>query len=250
MVLILTFILFMTLFLLVIDFFAILFRMTGMPIYKARFQVISLLSSTGFTTRESEMIVNSPIRRKLAGWLMVFSYVSTATFISFFVSMLSHTVTSIGFFAVILFFLFVAVFFHKLSLLEKVENKIESKIIKSKIWQRLNAQKATLITSSRGYGIYEVCIGSENRLIGETIANSGLSELEIRILNIDKGDVFVKFPSADYVFESGDKATVYGNLKNIKNEFDREEVELQESGKLKNKLHKIEGKLKIKEKTT
>ncbi|MGL4849347.1 MAG: TrkA C-terminal domain-containing protein [Clostridium sp.] len=222
MILILTFILFMTVFLVVIDFFSILFRMTGMPIYKARFQVISLLSSTGFTTRESEMIVNSPIRRKLASWLMIFSYVSTATFISFFVSMLSDTVTSIGFFAVIILFIFVAFFFHKLSLLEKVENRIEDKIVKSKLWKRLNIKKATLISSTRGYGIYEVYIGEESRLVGKDILNSGLSSLEIEILNIDKGEEFIKFPLADYIFTSGDKVTVYGNLKNIRSEFEPE----------------------------
>ena len=95
MVLILTFILFMTIFLIVIDFFSILFRLTGMPMKKARFQVISLLTSTGFTTKESEIIVQNPLRRKFASWLMIVSYVSTATFISFFVKMLSDEVTSI-----------------------------------------------------------------------------------------------------------------------------------------------------------
>ena len=121
MVLILTFILFMTIFLIVIDFFSILFRLTGMPMKKARFQVISLLPSTGFTTKESEIIVQNPLRRKFASWLMIISYVSTATFISFFVKMLSDEVTSIGAFSVTIIFLIVVAFIHKLSLLEKFE---------------------------------------------------------------------------------------------------------------------------------
>lgn len=186
MVLILTFILFMTVFLLVIDFFSILFRMTGMPISKARFQVISLLSSTGFTTKESEMIVQHPTRRKLASWLMIFSYVSTATFISFFVSMLSDTVTSIGFFAVIVIFLFVILIFHKSSLLEKIENKIEDKILKSKLWSKINSKTSILITSSRGYGIYEVYISKTNRLVGKSIKESELKSKEIEVLNMIK----------------------------------------------------------------
>ena len=220
MVLILTFILFMTVFLLVIDFFSILFRMTGMPISKARFQVISLLSSTGFTTKESEMIVQHPTRRKLASWLMIFSYVSTATFISFFVSMLSDTVTSIGFFAVIVIFLFVILIFHKSSLLEKIENKIEDKILKSELWNKINSKTSILITSSRGYGIYEVYISKTNRLIGKSIKESELKSKEIEVLNIDKGDKFIKFPLPDYVFDIFDKVTVYGNLKNIREEFE------------------------------
>ena len=55
MVLVLTFILFLMIFLIIVDFFAILFRLTGVPIEKARFQVTSLLTGTGFTTKESEL---------------------------------------------------------------------------------------------------------------------------------------------------------------------------------------------------
>ena len=53
MVLVLTFILFLMIFLIIVDFFAILFRLTGVPIEKARFQVTSLLTGTGFTPKES-----------------------------------------------------------------------------------------------------------------------------------------------------------------------------------------------------
>ena len=41
------------------------------PAEKARFQVISLLTGTGFTTRESEIVLSTRRRRRLArnGWL-------------------------------------------------------------------------------------------------------------------------------------------------------------------------------------
>ena len=44
------------------ELFTILFRMTGLPDERARFQVISLLTGCGFTTKESEMIL---ARRRL-----------------------------------------------------------------------------------------------------------------------------------------------------------------------------------------
>lgn len=46
-------------------------RLTGMSEGQARFQALSALSGTGFTTSESEMIVNYPIRRKIIAILMV-----------------------------------------------------------------------------------------------------------------------------------------------------------------------------------
>ncbi|WP_194192362.1 TrkA C-terminal domain-containing protein [Clostridium chrysemydis] len=220
MVLILTFILFLTIFLLVINFFTILFRMTGLPVQKARFQVISLLSSTGYTTKESETIVQHPVRRKLASWLMIISYVSTATFISFFVRMLSDSVTSIGFFAVIAFFCIVVFLIYRTDSLEKIETFFEKVIASSNIWKKLNLLHSNAITSNRGYGVYEVYVSADSFLVGKSIEKSGLKEMEIEVLNIDKGDDFIKFATADYVFEPLDKLTVYGNIKSIKENFD------------------------------
>ena len=105
MVLVLTFILFLMIFLIIVDFFAILFRLTGVPIEKARFQVTSLLTGTGFTTKESEIIVQHPTRRKLAIWLMGFSYASTATIISFAVNIITSSVIDVGSIAVIVLFI-------------------------------------------------------------------------------------------------------------------------------------------------
>ena len=218
--LILTFLMFGTIFLIVVNICSILLRLTGMPIKKARFQVVSLLTSTGFTTRESEMIVQHPVRRKIASWLMVVSYVSTATFISFFVTMISDTVTGIGFFVVIAALITTNLILRKTKTIENLELKVENVVLKSKIWEKLNSENLTLITNTRGYGIYQIYLPKDSKIIGKSILESGLKDLEIEVLNIDKGDKFIKFASPDYVFEVFDRVTVYGNLKNIRNEFE------------------------------
>ncbi|MDZ5254318.1 TrkA C-terminal domain-containing protein [Clostridium sp. LIBA-8841] len=220
MVLVLTFILFLMIFLIIVDFFAILFRLTGVPIEKARFQVTSLLTGTGFTTKESEIIVQHPTRRKLAIWLMGFSYASTATIISFAVNIITSSVIDVGSIAIIVLFIVFILFFHKSSLLEKLENKIEKFIVQSKIWDKLNSKHLTLITHTRGFGVYEIYLSSKTIIIGKSIRDSGLKPMEIEVLNIDKGDKFINFPTPDYVFETYDKITVYGNLKNIKSMFE------------------------------
>lgn len=218
--LILTFLMFGTIFLVVVNICSILLRLTGMPIKKARFQVVSLLTSTGFTTRESEMIVQHPVRRKIASWLMVVSYVSTATFISFFVTMISDTVTGIGFFVVIATLITTNLILRRTKTIENLELKLENVVLKSKIWEKLNSENLTLITNTRGYGIYQIYLPKDSKIIGKSILESGLKDLEIEVLNIDKGDKFIKFASPDYVFEVFDRVTVYGNLKNIRNEFE------------------------------
>ncbi|AQM60018.1 TrkA C-terminal domain-containing protein [Clostridium baratii] len=218
--LILTFLMFGTIFIVVVNICSILLRLTGMPIKKARFQVVSLLTSTGFTTRESEMIVQHPVRRKIASWLMIVSYVSTATFISFFVTMISDTVTGIGFFVVIATLIITNFILRRTKTIENLELKVENMVLKSKIWEKLNSENLTLITNTRGYGIYQIYLPKDSKIIGKSILESGLKDLEIEVLNIDKGDKFIKFASPDYVFEVFDRVTVYGNLKNIRNEFE------------------------------
>ena len=63
-------------------------QLTGMSKQDARFQSLSALSGTGFTSRESELIVNYPIRRKIIAWLMILGNlgvvsIASTTMISF-----------------------------------------------------------------------------------------------------------------------------------------------------------------------
>ena len=51
-------------YLVITELFTILFRFTGLPDERARFQVISLLTGCGYTTRESEMILSNRRRRR------------------------------------------------------------------------------------------------------------------------------------------------------------------------------------------
>src|SRR4051812_9862797 len=66
----------------VIEIFVIFFRLTGLKLEVSRFQVISLMTGTGFTTGESELILGHPIRRKLATFLILFGAFSLAVIIS------------------------------------------------------------------------------------------------------------------------------------------------------------------------
>ncbi len=70
------------------ELFAFFFRLTGLPAEKARFQVISLLTGTGFTTRESELILSSRRRRRLARITMLFGYVFNVTIVSVFINVI------------------------------------------------------------------------------------------------------------------------------------------------------------------
>lgn len=64
------------------DIITILFRLTGMTKERAQFQAISLLTNSGFTTHESEAVVATDLRRRLARITMLFGYTFTVTIVS------------------------------------------------------------------------------------------------------------------------------------------------------------------------
>ena len=68
------------------EWFTILFRFTGLPDERARFQVISLLTGCGYTTKESEMFLSNRRRRRLARITMLFGYVFNITIVSAFIN--------------------------------------------------------------------------------------------------------------------------------------------------------------------
>ncbi|MFC4099306.1 hypothetical protein [Paenibacillus xanthanilyticus] len=67
---------------LVVEIASELFVVTGLERSISRFQVISMLTGTGFTTKESELILRHPIRRKIGIALILFGAFSLAVVIS------------------------------------------------------------------------------------------------------------------------------------------------------------------------
>ena len=56
---------FIIVYVIVVQIYSVLFRITGLTKEKAQFQSISLLSNTGFTTTESEIIVSDRVRARI-----------------------------------------------------------------------------------------------------------------------------------------------------------------------------------------
>ena len=66
-------------------------KLTGLPEQNARFQAMSALTGTGFTTTEAEMVVNYPIRRKIISLLMIFGNLGIVSVLSTLMISFTHT---------------------------------------------------------------------------------------------------------------------------------------------------------------
>ena len=65
---------------------AVALMLTGLSLDAAMFQAQSAFMGVGFTTRESETVVNHPMRRRIIGWLMLLGYLSLGSVLASFLA--------------------------------------------------------------------------------------------------------------------------------------------------------------------
>ena len=204
------------------ELFTFFFRMTGLPAEKARFQVISLLTGTGFTTRESEIVLSSKRRRRLAKVTMLFGYVFNITivsaFINVFISMKGFQAEH-QFFGLLIPLATIAVIFIFMRV-PKVHAWGEYQL--RRLADRIFDQKETfnavmLIDNISTESIAQISlrhIPDEYR--GVSLANTHLrADTGILVMLVERGGGKPIPAGADTVFEPGDKLTVFGDYKTI-----------------------------------
>ena len=204
------------------ELFTFFFRLTGLPDEKARFQVISLLTGTGFTTRESEIILASRLRRRLARITMLFGYVFNITIVSAFINVfLSMKVVQVGYqfigfliplATVALIFVFMRV--------PKIHAWGDNlfRHLADRIFDRKETFNAVMLVDYIGT---ETIAQVTLRQIPEEYRGVSLADTRLRadtgimvMLVEHRGSKPVP-ATADTVFEVGDKLTVFGDYKTI-----------------------------------
>ncbi len=68
------FLMLISIYAIVIEIFTVIFRLTGISAETAHFQSVSLLTNAGFTSSESEIMLVTRIRRRIAKVAMIFGY--------------------------------------------------------------------------------------------------------------------------------------------------------------------------------
>ena len=207
------------------ELFSLLFRFTGLPEEKARFQVISLLTGCGFTTHESELLLSTRSRRRLARLTMLFGYVFNLTIVSAFINvffslkmseLVADIISSIIPLSVVLFILaFIRV--PKVRawgdrLIEKLAGRIIHKDTANTVWLMDYIGEETIAQVT----LYEV----PEELKGVPLSASGLkTEQNILVMLVEPKGGKAEPAGADTVFQPEDKLTVFGNYAAISRVF-------------------------------
>lgn len=207
-----------------IEVFTILYRINGVNIEVSRFQVISLLTGTGFTTDESEAMILTKSRRKITRRIMFFSYLFNISIVSTFVTIFTSTLNTtkeelpicIGLTLFIIIFLII---FYKTKIRKNVIDKIVMNIVDRKKKQTKNP---LFIYDTFGKKVIaEIELKNlDRKLEKKTIEEIGLNQkYNIALLVIRRKEAIISDISSNTIIEPGDTIVVFGKLKDIKKTF-------------------------------
>lgn len=210
-------VIFLILFILIwflVEILAIVMKLTGLELSKARFQLISILTHTGFTTRESELIVQHPTRRKIASAVMIISYVAQITLITLLFNVLTQaaqnmTATAIALSVLVLFVMVVS----QSKFLADRFDRITERLLKNRIKKvNSNDRIEQILNLSPEFSIYELIVDVDSFICDKTLSELKLKEHFIQILKIDRGFEMIDFPKANTKVLAGDRMIVYGKI--------------------------------------
>lgn len=187
--------------------------LTGLSREVARFQARSALTGTGFTTTESEMIVNHPVRRRIVMALMILRNAGFITAVS------SLVISFVGSSGAEESLRRVAMLAAGLGLiwllsLSKPFDRWLSRLIRIALnrWTRLEARDyASLLDLTGDYAVREIAIGGDDWICDKRIRDTGLQEEGILILGIqrEQGN-FIGAPAPETKIGDGDMLIIYG----------------------------------------
>ena len=206
----------------IIEIFSAVFRIEGIQIDKAKFQIISILTGTGFTTSESELMLATRKRRKLTQIMILFSYIFNISIVSTIVNVfISSNGTSwqeigIGIGLTILNVILIIV----LNRSTKIRKAFDHIVIR--ISEKAEGKRINSISVYDYYGnkvIAEITINNLNSKIKQLSLEKLKKEFDIQLLVVKRGNSVISELNPNLKIEDSDILLVFGNLKKIKDLF-------------------------------
>jgi hypothetical protein len=201
---------------LVVKIATIALKMTGMDEKKAHFQALSAFTGTGFTTRDSELILDNSTRKKIIMILMILGNaglitVITTIVISFGRSNILPLLVNVGIVLLLIFILYKVSTNRRIT--KFLNDKIESRLEKSPPFRKRPVEE--IVRVAKNYGIAEVSINRHCQDLGKTLSESSFRENDILVLAIERENSVIPAPKATDRINNGDTLICYGKLSNI-----------------------------------
>jgi len=210
---------------LVIEISVTLMKLTGLKGTVARFQVISMLTGTGFTTDESKSIIDHPVRRKISMFLILFGAFSLAVIISSISTLLTDDLRLMELSIIIGILLVLTVLVKVPFLNNRLSNKMKSEMYNHyELWE--HPIEEVLFLEDEDV-VMEIDIYEDSEFIDVKAFDVISDGADINILFIESGEVKIRKELYEYKIKLGDNLFLYGNKKEIEETFSKEIEEMK-----------------------
>ncbi len=211
---------------------AIAFQLTGLEWALAKFQALSCFSGTGFTTREAELVVGHPKRRKIASLLMVLGNAGLVMLIATFANSIRPRIAGastwfswlwgglgplVNFLVIALAIFLTWFFFARSQKAKALTDYLRSRVKRSGIVASVSVEE--LLVASGGYGVVRAQISKDSPLVGHTLATSGLRQKDISVLVVRRDHEPIANPEASTRIEVADDLLCFGKLDQMRKAF-------------------------------
>lgn len=186
---------------------------TGLPFEVARFQARSALTGVGYTTRESESIVNHPIRRRIVLSLML---LGNAGFVTLIASLIFSFAGTAGTEEVLTRLAVIIAGITPIMLIarsERFATWLRGRITRAlNRWSDLDVRDmVNLMQLTRDYAITELQVKPGDWVADKPLANLHLPDEGVLVLGIQRADgSFVGAPRGGTVIHAYDMLVLYG----------------------------------------
>lgn len=192
--------------------------LTGLSREMARFQARSAFSGAGFTTSESESVVNHPVRRRIVMLLMLLGNAGIATVVAtLMVSMMAASqsedlLPSVLVLAVGLALLWIVA---RSRWVERRLNRVISWALRR--WARLEVRDyVAVLHLQSGYAVTEMHVESSDWIADKALARLRLPHEGVLVLGIIRvGGAYIGAPTGDTEIHGGDTLILYGPIERI-----------------------------------
>ncbi|MFH1723070.1 MAG: TrkA C-terminal domain-containing protein [Elusimicrobiota bacterium] len=210
---VLSLLLILTLMIVVTRIATIALTFTGLSRESAKLQSLSAFSGVGFTTSESESVVNHPVRRRIVLILMVLGHAGVATAVSSLILTFMRS-EGAGSVAVKISLLLAGIVVLWLFATSRWADRLLYRVVNHllKRYTRLDVQDyAALLQLAGEYQVSELLIEPGDWLEGETLEKVGLREEGVLVLGIRRRDgTYRGIPDPQSKAVAGDTLILYG----------------------------------------
>lgn len=188
-------------------------QLTGLDRQTASFQALSALTGTGFTTREAELVLNHPLRRRIISLLMI---VGNAGMVAVIAGLASSFLTITSSWAILRFIILLIALYliFKMATHSKL-GRFLSKKIEEALRERFKLQKRSIeriLDLGEDFGVAEITLHESFSSVGKTLATSELGKKKILVLAIERDGEKILVPKGNHKLHAGDNLICYGSF--------------------------------------